>query len=120
LRVVDIELPPLKDRSGDVLLLAQHFLDAIGSGRFRLSPEVEGILCSYPWPGNVRELANDDGFRAAKARAIDSFELSILTAALRRHNGNVSRAALALGLHRQNMQQKLRRLGISAASFKQI
>ncbi len=161
LRVVDIKLPRLRDRSSDVLLLAQHFLDAFGGGRLRLSPEVEGILCSYPWPGNVRELANameraaifctddvlqaadlpadlrreidlptvglapnmglgdEDDFRAAKARAIDSFERSILTAALRRHNGNVSHAARSLGLHRQNMQQKLRRLGISAASFKQ-
>ncbi len=160
LRVVDIELPPLRDRGRDVLLLAQHFLDALGGGRFRLSPEVEVILCSYPWPGNVRELANameratifctggvleaadlptdvrretgaptvgiepspglgdEMDFRTAKARAIDNFERSILTAALRRHNGNVSQAARALGLHRQNMQQKLRRLGISAASYK--
>ena len=160
LRVVDIELPPLRNRSGDVLLLAQHFLDAIGGGRLRLSPEVEDILCSYPWPGNVRELANameraaifctggvlraadlpadvrrdvdqsaegvdpsqsfadEDDFRTAKTRAIDSFERSILTAALRRHNGNVSQAARGLGLHRQNMQQKLRRLRIAAAAFK--
>ena len=64
--------------------------------------------------------ADEVDFRAAKAGAIDSFERSILSAALRRHNGNVSRAARALGLHRQNMQQKLRRLGISAASFKQV
>jgi DNA-binding NtrC family response regulator len=162
LRVVDIELPPLRDRGHDVLLLAQHFLDALGGGRFRLGPEVEGTLCSYPWPGNVRELANameraaifctgsvlqaanlpadvrretgtpmvdiepspgledEMDFRTAKARAIDSFERSIFTTALRRHNGNVSQAARALGLHRQNMQQKLRRLKISAASFKQI
>jgi len=160
LRVVDIELPPLRDRDGDVLLLAQHFLEAIGAGRLRLGPEVETILGSYSWPGNVRELANameraaifctggvlraadlptdvrremrnttvgiepppeltdEMDFRTAKARAIDSFERSILTTELRRHNGNVSQAARALGLHRQNMQQKLRRLGISAASFK--
>jgi len=160
LRVVDIELPPLRDRDGDVLLLAQHFLDAIAGG-LRLDPEVETALCCYPWPGNVRELANameraaifctggvlraadlpadvrrdaalpgtglepsqgltdKDDFRTAKARAIDSFERSILTAALRRNNGNVSQAARSLGLHRQNMQQKLRRLGISAASFKE-
>jgi DNA-binding NtrC family response regulator len=55
LRVVEIELPPLRDRGGDVLLLARAFL--AGSPR-KLSPEAERALLAYPWPGNVRELAN--------------------------------------------------------------
>ncbi len=58
LRVVDIELPPLRDRGGDVLLLARHFLDAAGNGAHQLAPEAEIVLCGYTWPGNVRELAN--------------------------------------------------------------
>jgi DNA-binding NtrC family response regulator len=55
LRVVEIELPPLRDRGGDVLLLARVFL--AGSPR-TLSPDAEKALLAYPWPGNVRELAN--------------------------------------------------------------
>jgi DNA-binding NtrC family response regulator len=58
LRVIDLELPPLRDRNGDVLLLARHFLDAAGSGHLELSPGAEAALYSYSWPGNVRELAN--------------------------------------------------------------
>jgi two-component system, NtrC family, response regulator AtoC len=57
LRVVEIELPPLRERDGDVLLLARHFLAASPRG-LTLSPETERALLSYPWPGNVRELAN--------------------------------------------------------------
>ena len=69
--------------------------------------------------GPSADVPDEDDFRTAKARVIDGFERSILTTALRRHGGNVSRAARSLGLHRQNMQQKLRRLGISAAAFKE-
>ncbi len=58
LRVVDVELPALRDRSGDVLLLARHFLDVLGDGALELTPEAEDVLCGYSWPGNVRELAN--------------------------------------------------------------
>ena len=55
-----IEVPPLRDREGDVRLLFDHFLDR-ASGRHRTRPyrvheEVYAVLESYPWPGNVREL----------------------------------------------------------------
>ncbi len=60
--VVTIEVPPLRARPGDVLLLAQHFLDRIAA---RTSKPVTGIsteaarrLLDYDWPGNVRELEN--------------------------------------------------------------
>ena len=58
LRVVEIELPPLRERSGDVLLLARHFLAASRARRSAFAPEAERALLAYPWPGNVRELAN--------------------------------------------------------------
>jgi DNA-binding NtrC family response regulator len=157
LRVVEIPLPPLRERGDDVLELASFFLDAAAPGK-RLSPECERTLLAYPWPGNVRELANaieraaifctDDvvrpgdlppdiagaptpvaagsrsegrngeDFQTKKARVIDEFERSILTRALEEHDGNISRAAQSLGLHRQNVQQKLRRLGIDAATYR--
>ncbi len=62
LKVVSIELPPLRERGDDVLLLARHFL-GLYSEKFRkrfrgIAPEVESLLRTYRWPGNVRELRN--------------------------------------------------------------
>jgi two-component system, NtrC family, response regulator AtoC len=62
LRGVQLELPPLRERGDDVLLLARHFLEAYGARygkrNLTLSPEAERILLDYTWPGNVRELRN--------------------------------------------------------------
>jgi len=61
LNVFPVELPPLRDRLGDVGLLAEHFLAAIGEqeGRSkRFSPSALQRLAAYSWPGNVRELRN--------------------------------------------------------------
>jgi DNA-binding NtrC family response regulator len=62
LNVVPLHLPPLRDRAGDVPLLARHFVGKVcGAERLplkRLSPEAEDRLCQYSWPGNVRQLEN--------------------------------------------------------------
>ena len=62
LNVINLFLPPLRQRKEDVSLLAQHFLKKYGdeNGRFelRLSPEAVQSLLEYDWPGNVRELEN--------------------------------------------------------------
>jgi DNA-binding NtrC family response regulator len=61
LSVLTIELPPLRERSGDAELLARHFLKRSspeGEPPLRLSAEVVGVLNAYPFPGNVRELEN--------------------------------------------------------------
>jgi two-component system NtrC family response regulator len=159
LRVVEIELPPLRERGGDVLLLARNFLAAASRAGLSFGPETERALLAWSWPGNVRELANaveratifcrgdvvqpedlpqevrgaapregdpgagltwdpEDDFQTAKKKVIDRFEKAILTEALREHGGNISQAARKLGLHRQNLQQKLHELGISAESFR--
>ena len=55
LNVFRIELPPLRERTEDIALLAGHFLRARNQA---LSAEALAILCSYDWPGNVRELEN--------------------------------------------------------------
>jgi DNA-binding NtrC family response regulator len=60
--VVAIEVPPLRARAGDVLLLAQHFLRRIaersGAQITGISPDAARKLLDYDWPGNVRELEN--------------------------------------------------------------
>jgi DNA-binding NtrC family response regulator len=53
-------------------------------------------------------------FREAKERVVESFERDFLQRALRRHGGNITKAAEELGMHRQNLQQKMRELGITA------
>lgn len=62
INVVNIVIPPLRERPGDVLLLAEHHARAL-CRRFGLTfsgfdPQALDILCAYPWPGNVRELFN--------------------------------------------------------------
>jgi len=61
LRVVPIEIPPLRERRQDLELLIRHFLQQIGKERgrsLRLAPSASRALLTYPWPGNVRELEN--------------------------------------------------------------
>ncbi len=62
LNVIPLHLPPLRERGGDVLLLARHFLDHFCRKKARpplgLAPDTRRILAAYAWPGNVRELKN--------------------------------------------------------------
>ena len=63
LSVIQIDIPPLKDRGDDVLLLAQHYIEKVNQKRRGrqlrgLSPEVARIFTNYEWTGNVRELRN--------------------------------------------------------------
>lgn len=62
LNVIPLHLPPLRERGGDVLLLANHFLDVFckkkGRSPLALSPDAMRVLSAYTWPGNVRELVN--------------------------------------------------------------
>jgi DNA-binding NtrC family response regulator/tetratricopeptide (TPR) repeat protein len=62
LAVISLELPPLRDRGGDILALADHFLlracTNYGLSSRALTPEAREMLAGYRWPGNVRELAN--------------------------------------------------------------
>jgi len=62
LHVIPIDVPPLRERGDDILLLARHFLASYAreEGRpiERLSPAAEAAILAYPWPGNVRELQN--------------------------------------------------------------
>ena len=62
LNVIPVRVPPLRERSGDVPLLARHFAARfareMGLDEYRISPEAVAALGSYRWPGNVRELTN--------------------------------------------------------------
>jgi DNA-binding NtrC family response regulator len=62
LKVVEVELPPLRERAEDVPALAQRFLeevtDRVGREKKRIGEDALAALVRYPWPGNVRELRN--------------------------------------------------------------
>ena len=63
LNVITLHLPPLRDRSEDVALLAEYFVQKMsternGKGELRLTDEAMAALQNYDWPGNVRELEN--------------------------------------------------------------
>jgi DNA-binding NtrC family response regulator len=62
LKVIDIELPPLRERREDIPLLVQHFISKFGQRQKKtisgISEDALEVLLNYPWPGNVRELEN--------------------------------------------------------------
>ena len=62
IQVMPIQVPPLRERGQDVLLLAEEFLKRYsaeyGRGKFKFSRNAEKAMLSYHWPGNVRELEN--------------------------------------------------------------
>jgi DNA-binding NtrC family response regulator len=62
LRIISINVPALRERGDDILLLARHFLQThgrrYGKPNLRFSPDAERQLLEYFWPGNVRELRN--------------------------------------------------------------
>ena len=62
LNVFEVNLPPLRERKGDLPLLIEHFVNEYNARHGRsvaaLEPRAMDLLCAYPWPGNVRELRN--------------------------------------------------------------
>ena len=150
LKVVEILLPPLRDRKEDIIILANKFIQCF-SGKHRknvksISSEAAKIFTKYYWPGNVRELQNtiesavvmtnaetldvndfpeeirntnsynsldyNLPFRDAKKIAVKAFERDFVSRKLEENNGNISRTAEALGMHRQSLQQKIKELDI--------
>ncbi|MGO9239447.1 MAG: sigma-54-dependent transcriptional regulator [Bryobacteraceae bacterium] len=142
LNVIEIHVPPLRERREDIPLLAEHFLERLGP---ELRKEMAGIsegamrlLMDYSWPGNVRELENsveramvtcrghvltEDDF-AFLARAgngpswtppdatLEEMEKLMIEAALERKSGNVKEAAIALGIDRSTLYEKIKRYEI--------
>lgn len=90
LNVVNLNIPPLAQRKGDIPLLAQHFLLKYASRMrkpvTRISSEVMALLVDYPFPGNVRELENLIERGTAMAQG-DTIEVTHLPEALQKREG---------------------------------
>ena len=154
LSIIQIDIPPLRERGDDVLLLSQHYIDTIGA-RLRknnkitsLSPQVVSVFRNYNWPGNVRELRNviertlilednetitteylPGGLVGAPAHSsgssetpaaqfvlpnrgisLDEAELSFVSQAIERSGGNQTKAAELLGISRDQLRYRLKKL----------
>ena len=141
LRVVELRLPPLRERLGDMGDLQDHFVHVFNELFQRqvrgLTEEAQQALLSYSWPGNVRELrhAVEHGFILCRGDWIDVEALPpemtrerlfgppsqqerlspvLLREALARVGGNKAKAARALGVSRQTVYRKLAEYGMES------
>jgi DNA-binding NtrC family response regulator len=139
INVIELAIPPLRDRAEDALLLGEHFLATHG-GSLSFSDDARRAIVEHEWPGNVRELENRVQ-RAALVRSSDFItrdelglgarvpasaptptpspeaepldaERAEVERALADARGVVSRAAAMLGLSRQALYRKMDRLGL--------
>ncbi len=141
-----IEIPPLREREGDVLLLAVDFLNRHsglrGCHSRNFTRAAVRALLSHGWPGNVTELENrvrravlsnargaitaldlglvskDEGGEQTLSAARHELERGMVAAALRRSAGNVSRAAKSIGVSRPTMYDLIRKHGLRTVNYK--
>jgi DNA-binding NtrC family response regulator len=139
LNVVELNLPPLRERREDILPLAELFIAQLARSRARLAEATADCLKNYPWPGNVREVRNvieravllsqsemilpehlPAKLREAAKQAtpsltlesqtMDEIERAAILAALKQHKSNRTETAKALGISRRALLYKLQRL----------
>ncbi len=141
INTIVIEIPPLRDRGEDIILLAEHFLKEY-AGKYekfylKFSHKTLDKLMKYSWPGNVRELRHtvekavilcdsdvltpDDFFISHQAQqtihqenpsTFAEIEKKAVETALRNNNGNVLKASKELGLARQTMYNKMQKYNL--------
>ncbi len=141
LNTVEIELPPLAERSEDIEPLARHFLarhrERYGRSDLQLSSAAMDVLGRYPWPGNVRELdhvveravllATETAIEPADLRledgggafgaglsvmTLDEAEKTLIQTAISRCDGSVTRAAKILGVSRSALYRRMEKHGL--------
>jgi DNA-binding NtrC family response regulator len=144
LNVINIHLPPLRNRIEDISVLVEHFIKKHAHKRKdilvkNISDETMNILMNYSFPGNVRELENIIEHAVSFANspkilpsdlpshlihspsqkinpspklkeALVNIEKELIWSALQKSGGNISRAAEAMGIHRQQLQRKLKKM----------
>ena len=148
LNIFPIELPPLRDRPGDVPLLAEHFCEMYASRTGKditgISTNAMAILDGYDWPGNVRELANiieraviltredrirpehlsitgGSGTGTSSFETLEEVQRQHIERALDRTDGVVGGddgAAQLLGLKRTTLLSRMDRLGIEPSEYR--
>jgi DNA-binding NtrC family response regulator len=139
INTIHIEVPALRERDNDILLLAEFYLHKYATkyGKFglRLNETAQVKLMEYQWPGNVRELQHtieravilcegnvlkpNDFILNTKStlsvenglHTLEDMEFAMITHALDQNNGNFSAAAEQLGISRQTLYNKMKKIG---------
>jgi len=137
---IHIEVPPLRERGNDILVLADFFLRKYAAKYekhgLKMNKAAQEKLLSYPWPGNIRELRHtmekavilnessalspEDFFLRPMVSSplsdehltLEEMEKQMILSALERNSGNLTRVAEKLGITRQTMYNKVRKYGL--------
>jgi two-component system, NtrC family, response regulator HydG len=142
INTVEIHLPPLRERSGDLPLLTEHFLSIYkkkyNKPLLRVAPQTMKMFENYDWPGNVRELQHvlersvilcdsdlidhtDISFNTSNINPkeemqdtfnLDEIEKKFIQKALLKYEGNISKAAKELGLTRTSLYRRMEKHGL--------
>ena len=137
INTVEIHLPPLRERTGDIALLSNHFMKVFAKkykkSISKISQSALNKLTHYSWPGNVRELQHaleravimcetgtleqDDFFFSASKKKqedmaletynLDDVERKIIVKVLKQNQGNITQAAKELGLTRTSLYRRM-------------
>lgn len=141
LNVININIPPLRERKEDIAGLSQHFIEKYNRKLSKtvsgLTSEALGILNAYNWPGNVRELENvleravilcdsekvgtedlsiHNNLSAKKDNgfsSLEDMEKEYILKVMKETENNQSRASQILGIDRKTLYLKLKRFGVS-------
>ncbi len=138
INTIHVEVPPLRERGNDILLLAEAFLQDYGR-KYRkpglsFSGETRQRLLGYSWPGNVRELQHtiekavimcdrqvltpedfllkSEPGEVAPLETLEDMEREMIRKALERHEGNLSAVASRLGITRQTLYNKMKKFNL--------
>jgi len=143
---IPITVPPLRARTEDIPILAQHLLQGFaqdfGRGRVTIAGAAIAALMEYPWPGNIRELRNvleralllaegdtlnrsdlrftspaaDPGYPDANL-TLEELERKHIQHVLNEERGRVEKAAARLGIARSSLYQKIKKFNINVSRF---
>ncbi|MBU8892651.1 MAG: sigma-54 dependent transcriptional regulator [Bacteroidales bacterium] len=141
INTIKIEIPPLRKRSEDIVLIANHYLKIYSSkyekGDLKFNQLALLKLKEHQWPGNIRELKHtiekavilsnkqlinetdlqltsttDFGIDLHKSMTLDEIEKHVISKTLIKHNGNLTKTAIELGIIRQTLYNKIKKYGI--------
>lgn len=123
---MEIHIPPLRERHGDKLLLARHFLKMYnkqnGTNISGFSPEAVDAIDSYDWPGNIREMENrikraivmcDDKLVTSEDLGLSNNESTFLNLRQVRHQAEKAAIIRALGMTESNISATAKLLGVT-------
>ena len=138
INTIHLHLPPLRERKGDIMTYANHFLsryaDIYNKKDLQFAPETQERICQLPWYGNIRELQHAvekavilcDGTtiqpfdiegsataapkdEAREIQRLDDMECDMIAKAIRQCEGNLSHVAAQLGISRQTLYNKMKK-----------